>query len=275
MVKTLAIASPKGGVGKTTLSLNLSLALAEQGIRTLLVDTDMQGGVGLSLQGDLNKQPGVVNLYTNNGAPTASEAVRTTRNSALSLLPFGQLDSGWLERWNDVDFQSRVIDGIQRDLGDAYDLIIFDSPAGLSGITHTLLTKVQYVLVPLQTEPLAFRALPSLVAMLRSINERSESGSAAAQLAGVVLTMVRFKEEYSLAIAQDAWELLPPDVVLEAYVPKDPVFVEASAKGVPVGLLSRKRPPVASVFASIASEVERRLGLDTAGDTDEPIPLFD
>lgn len=273
MVKTLAIASPKGGVGKTTLALNLSLALAEQGVRTLLVDTDMQGGVGLSLQGNLAKQPGVVNLYTGQDAPSANDAVRTTRNSGLSLLPFGQLDDGWLERWNDVNYQTRVIDGILQDLGEAYDLIIFDTPAGLSGITHTLLGKVQHVLVPLQTEPLAFRALPSLVAMLRSINERSEGG--AAQLAGVVLTMVRFKEEYSLAIAQDAWELLPPDVVLESYVPKDPVFVEASAKGVPVGLLSRKRPPVASVFASIAGEVERRLGLDIAGDTDEPIPLFD
>jgi chromosome partitioning protein len=69
--------------------------------------------------------------------------------------------------------------------------------------------------------------------------------------------------------------LFPESLVLEAYIPRDPAFVTASAKGVPVGLLAKRPPPVASAFDRVAQELEPRIGLAEESHDDEAIPLVD
>ena len=90
MARRLAIASQKGGVGKTTVALNLAVALAEKGRRTLLVDLDPQGGVGLSLAKGDAELAGLAELLMNQAEPT--QAVMTTQLPGLRLLPRGRLD---------------------------------------------------------------------------------------------------------------------------------------------------------------------------------------
>ncbi|MFP3941995.1 MAG: ParA family protein, partial [Thermoanaerobaculia bacterium] len=102
------------------------------------------------------------------------------------------------------------------------------------------------------------------------------SGGSSVGLAGFVLSMVETRDEVCLQVAQEAWSTLPSDLVLEAFVPRDPAFLRASAAGVPVGLLSKRPPPVAFVFDHIAAELEPRLGLPLEDHKDDaPIPLLD
>ncbi len=267
-MKVLAIASPKGGVGKTTVALNLAFALAGRGRRTLLLDLDPQGSVGLSLAGRTKKAEGLFEALDRQDDPFRYTI--QTRRSELSLLPFGQVDYEQLPRWKTlVSYEQRLKHLIQH-LSTDFEMIIVDTPAGCGGLTREALKISTHVLAPLQTDPLALRALPQL---LTTLNVLQQKGASAALL-GVVLTMTRFREAVASSVAQEAWSLLPDELVTNTHVPYDRVFAEASAKGVPLGLLRRRPPPAAAVFDHLAVEVESHMHM-LAEEDDEPIYLVD
>jgi len=263
----LGVVSPKGGVGKTTLALNLSYAFAVRGWRTALADVDPQGGVGFSLVGRAREAPGFAGWRA--GVPLDSCLVKT-RNTHLTLLPVGSVPWG-----NAVQWGASLADGVElwrlaEALKDRVDVLVIDTPSGVIGPTVGVLRSATHLLLPVQAEPLALRTVPQLLEALGALQETG----AAARLAAVVLTMVRFREETPLSVAQEAWELFPAQLLLDAFVPRDPALVTASAKGVPAGLLGRRPPPIATVFDQIIQELEPRLGLAEDSD-DEAIPLVD
>jgi len=265
----LAIASPKGGVGKTTIALNLAFALSGRGHRTLLVDLDPQGSIGLSLAGRPKDAPGLYETLSDGRDPFSH--IIQTRRRELSLLTFGQPDMGQLAQWSrELEGDGRLL-RLLGHLDAEYDLVIVDTPAGCGGLTREGLEGSTHVISPLQTDPLALRALPQLVATVGSL--RAEG--APVELIGVVLTMTRFRESLAANVAQEAWSLLPEDLVTDTHIPYDRVFAEASAKGVPVGLMRRRPPPAAAVFDHLALEIEPKLGILPAEEDDEPIHLVD
>lgn len=266
-MKVLGVVSPKGGVGKTTLALNLSYALAMRGWRTALVDVDPQGGVGLSLTGRTREAPGVAGWRA--GQPLESCLVRT-RHPRLSLLPVGALAPSELLEWGTSLASGVELGRLTRELGAEHEVIVIDTPSGLVGPTLGVMRASTHLLTPLQAEPLSLRALPSLLAALGALRESGPAG----QLIGIVLTMLRFREEVPLSVAQEVWELFPAHLLVETFVPRDPALVTASARGSPVGLLGRRPPPITSVFDRLAWEIEPRLGLVEDSD-DEAIPLVD
>jgi len=93
-------------------------------------------------------------------------------------------------------------------------------------------------------------------------------------LAGFVLTMLDLRNPESLGVATEAWAGFPEAAVLQATIPRDPVFLKASGEGVPVGLLSAHPPPVAALFDQVAVELEARLDLGKELPDDGPISLF-
>ena len=96
-----------------------------------------------------------------------------------------------------------------------------------------------------------------------------------ARLVALILMMVQSKNRVSMDTVLEAFQLFPPEVVIETVIPRDPVFLEASGKGVPVALLDRRPPPVAAVFDLLAAELEPRLNLVQEASYGQPLSLLD
>jgi chromosome partitioning protein len=266
----VGFASAKGGVGKTTLALNVALAFAEMGQPVLLVDTDPLGGIGHSLAGhETRSSQGIYDVLL--GRRQAKDVILPTKVPALEILPAGELKSQealeQVQRLTDPAAWEELL----APLADVSRLVIVDLPAGLYGIPSAVLGACTHALVILEAEPLALRAVPRLVQSLREQDPRRTPTA----LAGIILNGVQFRTGASISVVQGAWTSFAQGLVLETTVPRDTAFLEASEAGVPVAFLDRtKRPPVAAVFRHLADDIAERIGLYDVTAAGEPLRLL-
>jgi chromosome partitioning protein len=264
-MKSLVVASQKGGVGKTTLALNLAYSLARGGWRVLLADCDPHGSVGLSIRRGSSSTPGLAEL----AVKAVSVSPLATRVAGLSLLLAGDSDLLGTEamraRLSDPELWRLLLATA------SCDVLIIDTPSGLYGPTMAAAAVADHLLVPLQAEPLALRTTTQV---LDAVARLRDSG-ARVTLSGFVLSMLESRNQVSLSVAQESWRTFPIDLVWRTTLPRDPAVLQASAQGVPIGLLARRPPPMAKIFEQLAAEAEERLGLVTGDQHVEPIALLD
>ncbi len=265
----LVIGSHKGGVGKTTVALNLAFAVARRGWSTLLVDADPQGCIGLSLQGRVAALPGLAECLR--GEQQLDDVMCGTRLEKLKLLTSGQASVQELSAGITALADTSAMGKALAEAAARFDLVLVDTASGLFGPTQAALRNADHVLLVLQAEPLALRGLPLQIELIRQLRA-TDRGPA---VAGVFLTMIQSRNSESMGVVQEALGVLPVELTLDAFLPRDPVFLKASAKGVPLGLLYRNPPPVATVFDSLAAELEPRIGLLSKETEDEAVPLVD
>ncbi|MCC6128581.1 MAG: ParA family protein [Acidobacteria bacterium] len=269
MTSILAVASNKGGVGKTTTVVNLGAALSALGHRVLLVDLDPQNGVlhGLGLV-HLLGNPGLFTLLETGG--DFDSILVETGISGLDACLAGTVD-------DEIDARKASLllsadpGRLEAALGlvaSRYDFVLIDTPAGLSPLTIAALVAAQGVLVPLQAHPLALRTLPSFLKSLFSIRS---SYNSRLELSGVVITMYEPRIEAQARVAEQIWASFPEEAVFETVIPKSDSFVFEFGGGGPVAG-NQLRSPGAQAYVQLAREVVYRLSLlppDSPAETGE------
>ncbi len=248
MTARIVVASQKGGVGKTTVTLNLATALAERGHKTLIVDLDPQGGIGLALGRGDTEWRGLADLMM--GQVGAEEAVLHTKLPGLSILPRGRLDPVDACDFEQALFRPGVLEGVLGKVETGFDLVLVDTPAGMGMVTRAALISADFVLVPWQAEPLALR---SIAQVLRVIEQVREGENPKLELLGILPTMVDFGSKDALSIFAEIRSGFA--AVLETAIPKSDAFVQASLEGLPLGFLGGPAGAEGRRFGLLAEEV--------------------
>ncbi len=267
---TLAISSLKGGVGKTTCAINLAFSLAKRGWKTLLVDADPQGSISMSLSPEAKEYSGLYEVV--NHSMPLEEAALKTKLEPLRILMTGKVPIGEVSKWTASLHDGTLLRPFFKEVEAAgFDIAVIDTPSGLHGPTEGILRNSSHVLVPQQCEPLALRSLMTTVDFLDQLSADSEHPCA---LAGVILTMANPDLPESRQVADEIRRILPPELVCQAFFPRDPDIVNASMRGMPLGFLRGEAPPPVSIlFDQLAAELEGKLGLSKPEQSDEYISL--
>ncbi len=254
--RVVAIASPKGGCGKTTVSLNLALALARQGRSILLIDADINGDILSSVNARQRAEAGVFDILR--GTHGIQQTLLKTMVPGFSILPaVGKrlpppdlFLQDHTERWRQI-------------LGEAStlaDLVLIDTPAGMFGTTHQILAASTHVLGVLQAEVLASRSFSRFAEGLDALPPEARP-----TIAGVFLNMVQMRQSPSLSVLQDACASLPAGWLFDTSIPHSPAFLQAADQGLPLRHLDELAPPaVAFLFDNLAAEAAQRLELQAA-----------
>lgn len=251
MAKVIAMANQKGGVGKTTTSINLSTSLANLGQRVLLVDCDSQGNATSGL--GLNRSTitrSVYDVLVNNLNP----------RYALQMTPYGvtilpasiNLAAVEVELAN-LKFRETKLRAALDTLRNEYDYIIIDCPPALGLLTINAMTAVDAVIIPMQCE---FYAMEGLAQLLKTIEIIKNELNPLLFIEGIVMTMFDGRSKHNKEVIEEVRENLG-NLVYKTVIPRAIKVSEAASYGVPI-LFYDKYSKVAKVYLKLAEEVINR-----------------
>lgn len=218
----------------------------------MLVDADPQGSVGLSLTRQSRLLAGFYDYLADPGTPL-ERLIVPTRLATFSLVASGQA-SDYEAGGGMGTHLARVRGFLQGVAARGFDLCLIDTAAGLFGVTGDVIASSDAIMIPQQAEPLGIRSVPKLLEGLNRLRVMNPGLS----VLGVCLTMVQNDLAESTEAAVALRQLLPPNMVFQTEMPRDGLFVRASARGLPVGVLD-DGGGIQVVFDSLRTEIEAKL----------------
>ncbi len=256
----IAIANQKGGVGKTTVAINLSSAVAEAGRRVLLIDLDPQGNATTSL--GFNRRELFISIYeVLMEGMSAQSAIFPTIQENLYLLPANENLPGaeveLVDRHERAHLLRRLIGAIRSQ----FDYIFIDCPPSLGILTLNALTACDGVLIPMQAE---FLALEGLTQLLKTVGIVRESLNPSLRIIGVVFTMYDGRTRLTREVEHEVRGFFKgQSAVFDSVIPRTVRLAEAPSHGLPITMYA-KSSNASDAFRSLATEVinvtETRIG---------------
>ncbi len=249
MAKTIAIANQKGGVGKTTTSVNLSACLADLGKKVLLVDLDPQGNATSGY--GIDKSQLEHSVYDVLVAGTdITTAIRNTELTNLDILPATiELAGAEVELVAAMSRENKLKRALEK-VKPSYDYILIDCPPSLGLLTLNSLTAADSVLMPIQCE---FYALEGVSQLMNTVNLVQQNLNQDLVLEGVLLTMYDARTRLSVQVAEEVRNHFAGKVY-ETIIPRNVRLSEAPSYGQPI-LAYDPKSKGAEVYMDLAKEV--------------------
>ncbi len=251
MGKIIAVVNQKGGVGKTTTSVNLTAALTEAGLHVLLCDFDPQANASSGLGIDKRKiKHSVYNVVIDN-VPAENAIVHTKFGD---VLPASQDLAGATVELISAEHREHQLAKALESVRDQYDVILIDCPPSLELLTLNGLAAADSILVPVQCEYYALEGLSDLMATLRMVKKRINPRL---EIFAVALTMFDGRTNFSTQVAQEVRRHFPGKV-LTTVIPRNVRLSEAPSHGLPVTAYD-KSSKGAVAYRAMAEEIKAKL----------------
>ena len=252
MGRIIAVANQKGGVGKTTTSINLAACLAEKGKKVLAVDMDPQGNLtsGLGVDKD-SVEKSIYELII--GEVDIKEVINKEVLENLDIIPTSiDLSAAEIELIG-VDDKEYILRNAIDQVKDQYDFVIIDCPPSLSMLTINAMTTADSVIVPIQCEYYALEGLSQLIHTVELVKDRLNSKL---EIEGVVFTMYDARTNLSLQVVENVKDNLQQNIY-KTIIPRNIRLAEAPSYGLPINKYDPKSTGAES-YIRLADEVIER-----------------
>ncbi|WP_251358558.1 ParA family protein [Kangiella sp. TOML190] len=250
--RIISVANQKGGVGKTTTSVNLAASLAQEGKKVLLVDLDPQGNA--TMGSGIEKNELEVSVYDALMNPSEAKAhITVSEIAGYDLLPSNaDLTAAEVHLLELENKEQRLAEALSN-VSTYYDYVLIDCPPSLNMLTLNALVASDSVIIPMQCE---YYALEGLSALLNTINQVQAHVNENLDIEGILRTMYDPRNRLSLEVSRQLFNHFP-EKVYRTVIPRNVRLAEAPSHGVPV-LLHDRHSTGSKAYLALAGEIIRQ-----------------